>query len=72
LTFAFETKDSLCIILTLMNGGDLKFHIYHMHRDGFEESKTLFYTGLFIFFYFVLSYFEILAEIICGLRYLRE
>lgn len=56
LTFAFETKDSLCIILTLMNGGDLKFHIYHMHRDGFEESKTLFYT----------------AEIICGLRYLHE
>ena len=41
LAYAYETKDALCLVLTIMNGGDLKFHIYNMgaflqrrHTDG--------------------------------------
>ncbi|KAI1732005.1 protein kinase domain-containing protein [Ditylenchus destructor] len=41
LAYAYETKDALCLVLTLMNGGDLKFHLYtlspgglqHLHRE---------------------------------------
>ena len=51
LAYAYETKDALCLVLTLMNGGDLKFHIYHMGEAGFEEPRAAFYA----------------AEICCGL-----
>ncbi|XP_075772121.1 G protein-coupled receptor kinase 6 isoform X5 [Pelodiscus sinensis] len=51
LAYAYETKDALCLVLTLMNGGDLKFHIYHMGEAGFEEPRAVFYA----------------AEICCGL-----
>jgi G protein-coupled receptor kinase len=44
LAYAFETKDSLCLILTLMNGGDLKFHIYHLMGE-FKEDRALFYAA---------------------------
>lgn len=44
LAYAFEVKDSLCLILTLMNGGDLKFHIHHMQAE-FKEDRALFYTA---------------------------
>ena len=42
LAYAYEAKDSLCLILTLMNGGDLKFHIHHMIGE-FKEDRALFY-----------------------------
>ncbi|XP_023932119.1 G protein-coupled receptor kinase 5-like [Lingula anatina] len=51
LAYAFETKDALCLVLTIMNGGDLKFHIHHMGNPGFEEERVIFYA----------------AEIACGL-----
>ena len=44
LAYAFETKDSLCLVLTLMNGGDLKFHIHHMMGE-FKEERALFYAA---------------------------
>ena len=47
LAYAFETKDSLCLVLTIMTGGDLKFHIYNM---GGEPG----FTGKLIFIYFLL------------------
>ncbi|XP_048089723.1 G protein-coupled receptor kinase 6 [Alosa alosa] len=53
LAYAYETKDALCLVLTLMNGGDLKFHIY---RDGFQESRAVFYA----------------AELCCGLADLHR
>ena len=56
LAYAFETKDALCLILTLMNGGDLKFHIHHMGGSGFDESRAIFYA----------------AEIACGLQHLHS
>ena len=46
LAYAFETKDSLCLVLTIMTGGDLKFHIYNMGGDpGFSEHRSKFYAA---------------------------
>uniref|UniRef100_A0A8C9S3R6 G protein-coupled receptor kinase n=1 Tax=Scleropages formosus TaxID=113540 RepID=A0A8C9S3R6_SCLFO len=56
LAYAYETKDALCLVLTLMNGGDLKFHIYHMGEAGFEEKRAIFYA----------------AELCCGLEDLHR
>ncbi|KAM9312800.1 G protein-coupled receptor kinase 5-like [Gastrophryne carolinensis] len=56
LAYAYETKDALCLVLTIMNGGDLKFHIYNMGNPGFEEERVVFYA----------------AEICCGLDHLHQ
>ncbi|XP_043940242.1 G protein-coupled receptor kinase 5-like isoform X2 [Protopterus annectens] len=56
LAYAYETKDALCLVLTIMNGGDLKFHIYNMGNPGFEEERVVFYA----------------AEICCGLHHLHK
>lgn len=56
LAYAYETKDALCLVLTLMNGGDLKFHVYHMGEAGFDEKRAVFYA----------------AEICCGLEDLHR
>lgn len=32
-------------MLTLMNGGDLKFHIHNMGNPGFEEERAIFYAA---------------------------
>lgn len=57
LAYAFETKDALCLVLTIMTGGDLKFHIYNMGGDpGFTEARSKFYS----------------AEILLGLDHLHS
>ncbi|XP_066136525.1 G protein-coupled receptor kinase 4 [Saccopteryx bilineata] len=56
LCYTFETKDSLCLVLTILNGGDLKFHIYNLGRPGFEEHRAVFYA----------------AELCCGLEDLQR
>lgn len=56
LAYAYETKDALCLVLTIMNGGDLKFHIYNMGNPGFEEERVIFYA----------------AEICLGLEHLHQ
>ena len=57
LTYAFETKEALCLVLTIMSGGDLKFHIYKMGDEpGFNESRARFYA----------------AEILLGLHHLHS
>ena len=57
LAYAFETKDALCLVLTIMSGGDLKFHIYKMGEEpGFSEERTKFYA----------------AEILLGLHHLHS
>lgn len=44
--YAYETKDALCLVLTIMNGGDLKFHIYSMGGEpGFDLGRAKFYTA---------------------------
>ncbi|XP_069997101.1 G protein-coupled receptor kinase 2 isoform X1 [Penaeus vannamei] len=56
LAYAYETKDSLCLVLTIMNGGDLKFHIYNMGGDpGFDQERAAFHA----------------AEVLCGLGHLH-
>ncbi|XP_071539196.1 G protein-coupled receptor kinase 2 isoform X2 [Panulirus ornatus] len=56
LAYAYETKDALCLVLTIMNGGDLKFHIYNMGRDpGFDQERAIFHA----------------AEVLCGLGHLH-
>ncbi|KAF4529703.1 hypothetical protein B566_EDAN016649 [Ephemera danica] len=56
LAYAYETKDALCLVLTIMNGGDLKFHIYNMGGEpGFDLSRARFYA----------------AEVLCGLEHLH-
>lgn len=46
MAYAYETKDALCLVLTIMNGGDLKFHIYNMGGDpGFDIPRARFYAA---------------------------
>ncbi|XP_035150714.1 rhodopsin kinase GRK1 [Callithrix jacchus] len=58
LAYAFETKADLCLVMTIMNGGDLRYHIYNVNEEnpGFPEPRAIFYTG----------------QIICGLEHLHQ
>ncbi|XP_032771727.1 G protein-coupled receptor kinase 4 isoform X2 [Rattus rattus] len=56
LAYTYETKDALCLVLTIMNGGDLKYHIYNLGNPGFEEQRAVFYA----------------AELCCGLEDLQR
>ncbi|XP_015279379.1 PREDICTED: LOW QUALITY PROTEIN: rhodopsin kinase [Gekko japonicus] len=58
LAYAFQTKHDLCLVMTLMNGGDLRYHMYNVDENnpGFEEPRAVFYT----------------AQIICGLEHLHQ
>ncbi|XP_027454779.2 G protein-coupled receptor kinase 4 isoform X5 [Zalophus californianus] len=56
LSYTYETKDSLCLVLTIMNGGDLKFHIHNLGNPGFDEQRAIFYA----------------AELCCGLEDLQR
>ncbi|QQP48942.1 G protein-coupled receptor kinase, partial [Caligus rogercresseyi] len=57
LAYAFETKEALCLVLKIMTGGDLKFHIYNMGGEpGFSEERSKFYA----------------AEILLGLDHLHS
>ena len=56
LGYAYETKDALNLVLTIMNGGDLKFHIHNMGDPGVGLHRAVFYA----------------AEITCGLQDLHK
>jgi G protein-coupled receptor kinase len=56
LVYAYQSKDALCMILTLMGGGDLRFHIHNVGEPGLSEPRTVFYA----------------AEIACGLAHLHQ
>ncbi|XP_011913544.1 PREDICTED: rhodopsin kinase [Cercocebus atys] len=58
LAYAFETKADLCLVMTIMNGGDIRYHIYNVNEEnpGFPEPRAIFYT----------------AQIICGLEHLHQ
>ncbi|KAG7277828.1 hypothetical protein CRUP_026129 [Coryphaenoides rupestris] len=45
LAYTYETKNSLCMVLTIMNGGDLNFHIYKMSRSGLDKERVQFYAA---------------------------
>nr|KAF6500262.1 G protein-coupled receptor kinase 4 [Molossus molossus] len=56
LCYTYETREFLCLVLTIMNGGDLKFHIYTLGSPGFDERRAIFYA----------------AELCCGLEDLQK
>ncbi|XP_071754140.1 G protein-coupled receptor kinase 5 [Centroberyx gerrardi] len=56
LAYAYETKHSLCMVLTMMNGGDLRFHIYNIGPPGLDRERVQFYA----------------AEVCCGLNHLHQ
>ncbi|XP_006883874.1 PREDICTED: rhodopsin kinase [Elephantulus edwardii] len=58
LAYAFETKTDLCLVMTIMNGGDIRYHIYNVNEEnpGLEEPRAIFYT----------------AQIISGLEHLHQ
>ena len=56
LAYAYETKDSLCLALTLMGGGELKYHIYEIGHAGLPLERVVFYA----------------AEIAAGLAHLHD
>lgn len=56
LCYTYETRDALCLVLTIMNGGDLKFHIYNLGGPGIDEQRAVFYA----------------AELCCGLEDLQR
>ncbi|KAM3861855.1 rhodopsin kinase GRK1-like [Diretmus argenteus] len=50
LAYAFQTKEELCLVMTIMNGGDLKYHIYLVNENnpGFVEPRACFYIAQII------------------------
>ncbi|XP_017287733.1 G protein-coupled receptor kinase 5-like [Kryptolebias marmoratus] len=56
LAYAYETKQSLCMVLTMMSGGDLMFHIHKMGKGGLDVDRVRFYA----------------AEVCCGLIHLHQ
>ncbi|KAL1021716.1 hypothetical protein UPYG_G00017100 [Umbra pygmaea] len=58
LAYAFQTKTELCLVMTIMNGGDLRYHIYNVDENnpGFDEPRACFYA----------------AQIIQGLEHLHQ
>ncbi|KAI4874352.1 hypothetical protein NFI96_022202, partial [Prochilodus magdalenae] len=45
LAYAFDTKTHLCLVMSLMNGGDLKYHIYNVGERGIELNRVIYYTA---------------------------
>lgn len=43
LKYAHQDKDNLYLVLDLMSGGDLKFHLNNERR--FSESRVVFYSA---------------------------
>lgn len=56
LAYAYETKHSLCMVLTMMSGGDLRFHIYDIGVPGLDRDRVRLYA----------------AEVCCGLIHLHQ
>ncbi|XP_013883582.1 G protein-coupled receptor kinase 5 [Austrofundulus limnaeus] len=56
LVYTYETKHSLCMVLTMMSGGDLKFHIHKLQKGGLDLNRVRFYA----------------AEVCCGLIHLHQ
>lgn len=45
LAYAYDTKTHLCLVMSLMNGGDLKYHIYNIGEKGIEMDRIIYYTA---------------------------
>ncbi|XP_064522502.1 rhodopsin kinase GRK7 isoform X2 [Pseudopipra pipra] len=56
LAYAYESKTHLCLVMSLMNGGDLKYHIYNVGERGLEMKRIIYYS----------------AQITCGILHLHS
>ncbi|XP_028587016.1 rhodopsin kinase GRK7 isoform X1 [Podarcis muralis] len=56
LSYAYQSKAALCLVMSLMNGGDLKYHIYNVGERGLEMDRVIFYS----------------AQITCGMLHLHS
>ncbi|XP_060098246.1 rhodopsin kinase GRK7 [Heteronotia binoei] len=56
LAYAYQTKTDLCLVMTLMNGGDLRFHIYSTGERGLKMDRVIYYS----------------AQITCGIKHLHS
>lgn len=56
LAYAYESKSHLCLVMSLMNGGDLKYHIYNVGERGLEMNRVIYYS----------------AQITCGILHLHS
>lgn len=56
LAYAYETKHALCMVLTMMSGGDLRYHIYNIGVPGLDKDRVRFYA----------------AQVCCGLIHLHQ
>uniref|UniRef100_A0A8D2L401 G protein-coupled receptor kinase n=1 Tax=Varanus komodoensis TaxID=61221 RepID=A0A8D2L401_VARKO len=56
LAYAYQSKTALCLVMSLMNGGDLKYHIYNVGERGLEMDRAIFYS----------------AQITCGMLHLHS
>ncbi|XP_062328828.1 rhodopsin kinase grk7-b [Osmerus eperlanus] len=45
LAYAYETDTHLCLVMNLMTGGDLKYHIYNMGEKGLHMERVIYYTA---------------------------
>lgn len=45
LAYAFESKSHLCLVMSLINGGALRFHIYSVGTRGPATSRVVFYAA---------------------------
>ncbi|XP_041849950.1 rhodopsin kinase grk7-b [Melanotaenia boesemani] len=48
LAYAYENKTHLCLVMDLMSGGDLKFHIYELGERGIRMERVVYYTAQII------------------------
>ncbi|KAM3876725.1 rhodopsin kinase GRK1 [Diretmus argenteus] len=50
LAYAFQTTTELCLVMTIMNGGDLRYHIYNVDENnpGFDEPRACYYAAQII------------------------
>ncbi|KAG7278964.1 hypothetical protein CRUP_036615 [Coryphaenoides rupestris] len=45
LVYAYENKTHMCLVMTLMSGGDLSFHIYALGERGLSMERVVYYTA---------------------------
>uniref|UniRef100_A0A3Q0S5Q5 G protein-coupled receptor kinase n=1 Tax=Amphilophus citrinellus TaxID=61819 RepID=A0A3Q0S5Q5_AMPCI len=45
LAYAYDSSTHLCLVMDLMTGGDLKFHIYDLGRRGIRMERVVYYTA---------------------------
>ncbi|XP_047247375.1 rhodopsin kinase grk7-b isoform X2 [Girardinichthys multiradiatus] len=48
LAYAYQSKTHLCLVMNLMSGGDLRFHIYELGQRGIRMERVVYYAAQII------------------------